>query len=177
VIYYIDDTEVSVIQSEPYSYTWDNSTEAEGSHTLKVVAYDDNNGKANDKCTVNLICTVTDIDGNAYKIIEIGNQVWMAENLRTTKYSNGSDVPLITDDAEWALGDPGYCWYNNDSATHAETYGALYNFYAMETTNICPEGWHVPSDTEYMILEMSLGMSEGDANSTNWRCTDEGGKL
>jgi len=86
-------------------------------------------------------------------------------------------VMYYIDDAEWAEGDPGYCWYNNDSATHAATYGALYNFYAMETTNICPEGWHVPTDAEYMILEMALGMSEVEANNSNWRGTDEGGKI
>ncbi len=78
--------------------------------------------------------TVTDIDGNAYNTVTIGNQVWMAENLKTTTYNDGTPIPLVIDGATWgALTTPAYCWYNNDEATNKELYGALYNWYTVNT--------------------------------------------
>ena len=122
--------------------------------------------------------TVTDVDGNIYSTIGIGSQLWMAENLKTTKYSNGTDIPLITDNTTWAeLTTPGYCWYDNDQATYGETYGALYNWFTVEAGNLCPTGWHVPTDEEWKTLEMYLGMSQEEAELQGWRGTDEGGKL
>jgi uncharacterized protein (TIGR02145 family) len=114
---------------------------------------------------------MTDIDGNVYPTVQIGNQIWMKENLRTTKYSDGSDIPLVTDNAQWAgnwnnsVTLPMMCWYNNDQATYtANKFGALYNWYAVSPTtngnkNACPTGWHVPSDAEWAILENNLGGS------------------
>jgi uncharacterized protein (TIGR02145 family) len=101
--------------------------------------------------------TVKDVDGNKYKTVTIGTQVWMAENLKTTRYNDGTPIPLVTDYEEWAaLTTPAYCWYNNDSS-HKEVYGALYNWYAVNTAKICPEGWHVPSDEEWIELRNYLG--------------------
>jgi uncharacterized protein (TIGR02145 family) len=101
---------------------------------------------------------ITDIDSNTYKVVKIGTQVWMAENLKTTRYNDGSAIPLVTDNTEWSnLTTPGYSWYNNDSATYARTYGALYNWYTVETGNLCPTGWHVPSDAEWTTLTDYLG--------------------
>ena len=105
----------------------------------------------------------SDIDGNSYNTVIIGTQVWMKENLKTTKYNDGTAIPLVTDGTAWvALTSPGYCWYNNDAATYKATYGALYNWYTLNSTsnsgkNVCPTGWHVPSDAEWTTLITFLG--------------------
>ncbi|MDD3731704.1 MAG: fibrobacter succinogenes major paralogous domain-containing protein, partial [candidate division Zixibacteria bacterium] len=122
--------------------------------------------------------TVTDIDGNVYQTITIGTQVWMAENLKVTHYREGDAIPHVTDGTTWAgLTTGAYCEYNND-VNNVAVYGRLYNWYAViDSRNIAPEGWHVPSDEEWKQLEMYLGMSQADADITDWRGTDEGGKL
>lgn len=118
-----------------------------------------------------------DIDGNIYPTIRIGSQVWMAENLRTTKYNDGTVIPLITDNTTWEnLATPGYCWYNNE-VTYANTYGALYNWYTIDTGNLCPLGWHVPTDDEWKELEIVLGMSADDTDNNGYRGVNEGSKL
>ncbi len=124
--------------------------------------------------------TVTDIDGNVYQTITIGDQVWMMENLKVTHYRNGDPIPNVTDGGTWeGLTTGAYCNYNNNEGNVA-TYGRLYNWYAVDDSrNIAPEGWHVPTDEEWKQLEMYLGMSqaEADADALDWRGTDEGGKL
>ena len=101
---------------------------------------------------------VKDIDGNVYKTVRIGSQTWMAENLKATKYNNGTPIPLATTDTEWSnLSTPGYCWYLNDEATYKNIYGALYNWYTVNTGKLCPTDWHVPSDSEWTILTTYLG--------------------
>ncbi len=106
----------------------------------------------------NSFSQVTDIDGNVYQTVTIGTQVWMKENLKTTKYSDGTAIPLITDNSSWAaLTTPAYCWYNFDAATYKNTYGALYNWHAVNTGRLCPAGWHVPTDTEWTTLKDYLG--------------------
>jgi uncharacterized protein (TIGR02145 family) len=100
----------------------------------------------------------TDGDNNNYSTVEIGTQVWMAENLKTTKFNDGTDIPLVTDNAAWnALSTPGFCWYNNDEASNKDTYGALYNFFTVNIGKLCPDGWHVPSDEEGTVLKTYLG--------------------
>ena len=102
--------------------------------------------------------TVVDIDGNVYHTVTIGTQVWMVENLKTTKYNDGTAIPLVTDSAAWdELTTPGYCWYNNDSATYKNPYGALYNWYAVSTGKLAPTGWHVPTDSEWAVLTTYVG--------------------
>jgi len=102
--------------------------------------------------------TVTDVDGNEYKTITIGTQIWMAKNLETTKYNDGTEIPLVENKSAWAaLSAPGYCWYKNDQATYKSSYGALYNGYAASTGKLCPEGWHVPADADWNILTAFLG--------------------
>jgi len=99
-----------------------------------------------------------DEDGNNYAAITIGAQTLMAENLKTTKYSDGTDIPLVTDPTVWAnLSTPAYCWYDNDQATYGNTYGALYNWYTVESGNLCPTGWHALTDTEWTALTDYLG--------------------
>jgi uncharacterized protein (TIGR02145 family) len=102
--------------------------------------------------------TVTDIDGNLYHTVTIGDQVWMVENLRTTKYRNGEAVPLVTDDTQWnGLTTGAYCTYNND-ANIGNTYGLLYNWFAvMDARKIAPTGWRVSMDADWLKLVAFLG--------------------
>jgi len=120
---------------------------------------------------------IKDIDGNVYTEIKIGKQVWMVENLRTTKFNDGSSIANITSEEQWNdASRPGYCWCDND-IDNKNTYGALYNWYAVESGILCPKGWHVPSDDEWKQLEMYLGMNQEAADDFGSRGTDEGGKL
>lgn len=101
---------------------------------------------------------VKDIEGNVYNTVKIGNQTWMVKNLKTTKYNDGTAIPLITDGAAWAaLSTPGYCWYDNEASSFKPSYGALYNGYAVSTGKLCPKDWHVPSDAEWTTLTTYLG--------------------
>jgi uncharacterized protein (TIGR02145 family) len=124
---------------------------------------------------------VTDIDNNDYTTVTIGTQVWMAENLKTTHYSDGTSIPLVENADDWAnldYEDIAMCYYDY-SSTNADTYGALYSW-AAATNNeqVCPTGWHLPSDSEWKQLEMYLGMSQADADNTGYsRGTNEGSKL
>ena len=97
--------------------------------------------------------SITDADGNKYTSVNIGTQEWMVENLRTTKYSEGTPIPNVTDNDEWSnLTTGAWSHYNNDSQ-YEKTYGKLYNWNAVsDARNICPIGWHVPTDLEWTIL-------------------------
>ena len=124
---------------------------------------------------------LTDADGNIYSTVIIGTQIWITENLKTTKYNDGTDIPLVTDNTEWAsLTTPGYRWYNNDMGTYGDTYGALYNWYAVNTGKLCPEGWHVPTDEEWTILTDYLGGADiaggklKEAGTTHWESPNTG---
>jgi uncharacterized protein (TIGR02145 family) len=110
---------------------------------------------------------VTDIDGNNYATVNIGSQEWMSQNLRTSKFANGESIPNITDLTQWSnLNSSGWANYNNDIQFEL-IYGKLYNWYSVNNSaNLCPNGWHVPSDSELLILFNFLG---GASNS--------GGKL
>lgn len=97
--------------------------------------------------------TVTDIDGNVYNIVTIGTQTWLVENLKVTKYNDTTDIPLVTGSTAWEnLTTSAYCWYENNEAAHKNPYGALYNWYTVNTSNLCPTGWHVPTNLEWIIL-------------------------
>ena len=123
-----------------------------------------------------IVCedTVTDADGNVYQAVKIGNQVWTVENLRTSKYRDGSDIPLVTDDAAWSsLITPGYCYYNNTTdADYIRKFGALYNWYTVDTKKLAPAGWHVPSNDEWNTLINYLV-----ANGYNWDGTTAENKV
>ena len=101
---------------------------------------------------------ITDIDGNIYQTVAIGNQWWMAENLKVTHYRNGDAIPNVIDNAMWyGLTTGAYCEYDND-VNNVATYGRLYNWYAVnDSRNIAPEGWHVPSNAEWQALIDYLG--------------------
>jgi uncharacterized protein (TIGR02145 family) len=98
-----------------------------------------------------------DADGNVYKTVKIGTQVWMAENLKVTQLNDGSPMTNKTVDGDWQnLTAPGYCYYNND-ITNKTGYGALYNFYAVKSDKLAPTGWHIPSEAEWQVLINFLG--------------------
>jgi uncharacterized protein (TIGR02145 family) len=101
--------------------------------------------------------TVKDIVGNVYKTVKIGTQVWMAENLKSTKFTDDKTIPLVSNKTWEELKTPAYCWYNNDEAANKNTYGALYNWYAVNTNKVCPTGWHLPTESEWTTLIEYLG--------------------
>ena len=132
----------------------------------------------------------TDIDGNSYETIVLGEQIWMAENLKVTHYNDGTPIPTGFTNSEWSNLDNEngaytvYPW-DDDSASQntcngdcSEVYSNLYNWYATaDDRGICPEGWHTPTDEDWMELEMYLGMSYEDAHDSGWRGTDQGSQL
>jgi uncharacterized protein (TIGR02145 family) len=121
---------------------------------------DDDNNSTKDDIIFNPDLTygsLADIDGNIYKTITIGSQTWMAENLKTTRFKDGTSIPFVQNTDDWNnLLTPGYCWYNNDSA-YKKNYGALYNWYAVNEGKIAPSGWHVAKDSEWLTLLNYLG--------------------
>jgi len=121
-----------------------------------------------------------DIDGNLYKVIEIGEQVWMAENLKVTHYRNGDPISRVTEDNVWGNMTSGaFGAYQNDTV-NIETYGLLYNWNAVnDTRDLAPEGWHVATDNDWKDLELFLGMrgSDVDLSGGVFRGSSEGSKL
>ena len=111
--------------------------------------------------------TLTDADNNEYYTAVIGSQTWMAQNLRTTKYKDGTAIARVTETEAWsALTTPAFCWSDNDSV-HYSAEGAIYNWYAVSTSKLCPAGWHVPSASEWSVLFSSVtgreaGLIEGE---------------
>ena len=127
-------------------------------------------------------CSSIEFDGYTYSAVEIGDQCWFAENLRTTVYADGAAIPEETDDTAWTgLSTGARCDYDND-ASNVATYGRLYNWYAAtDAAELCPTGWHVPTDDEWTALETYLGANghsgaEGTAlKSLDWDGTDDFG--
>ena len=102
--------------------------------------------------------TFNDIDGNQYPKLQIGNQTWMGENLRTSRYNDGELIPELSADHDWQNSNSGaYSWYNNDSVKYDTTYGKLYNWHTVNTSKLCPQGWHVPYAAEWQELYNFLG--------------------
>ena len=120
--------------------------------------------------------TITDYDGNVYDTVIIGTQVWMKQNLKVTHYNNGVAIPNVKENTGWSnLTTGARCYYNNDSATNNIVYGALYNWYAVSNINkICPRGWHIPTEAEWIVVENFLGgdsVAGGkmkEAGTTHW---------
>lgn len=123
-----------------------------------------------------------DGDGNHYPVVTIGTQVWMAEYLKTSSFSDGSPITLITDNSTWVdYTLPAYCWFNNDESTYKQSMGGIYNWYAASSNNVCPAGWHVPSDEEWKTLEGNVdsqfGVGHSEWNGGSWRGFDAGCNL
>ena len=200
--FYLKYVEVSALNKKPYEYLWTVPDTVIGAFEIRAVAIDNDGGATSSTITVTVDApggfnpdltygTVSDFDGNTYRTIQIGNQNWMAENLKVIHYADGSPVPLVSDQTQWTnLGesDRAYCWYDNMSE-YADTTGGLYSWPgAMNGASgfgdstevvqgVCPDGWHLPSDGEWKELEMFLGMSQEVADKYEWRGTYEGGKL
>jgi len=135
--------------------------------------------------------SIQDYDGNWYKTVLLGEQCWLGENLRVTHFADGIPVPHVIDKTGWSnlkIDDMAYSYYDNDSVKYAGSYGALYTWASATRdsstkTNpsivqgICPSGWHLPSDDEWKVLEMQLGMSRKEADNTGYRGKNEGSKL
>ncbi|MCF8226825.1 MAG: fibrobacter succinogenes major paralogous domain-containing protein [Bacteroidales bacterium] len=136
--------------------------------------------------------SVTDIDGNTYATIRLGDQVWMSENLRVTHYPDSKPIIRVLKRRDWkklSVAGRAYCYHNNDEVAFSETYGALYSWAAAvnydplnkydgrRVQGICPDGWHIPGDAEWKQLEIYLGMSKAAADNVKERGTIEGSKL
>jgi len=106
--------------------------------------------------TTSVYTTVSDYDGNKYKVKKIGKQVWMTENLRTSYYSDGNVIPLVSDNSQWkSLQSDAYCYRNNDKDSSVY-YGFIYNGYAAIHKNLCPQGWIVPASADWEVLSNYL---------------------
>lgn len=144
------DGNTSTLHNPTHTYS------TEGIYTVTLTA---NNSLGSDAETkvdyIAVYPVLTDIDGNTYNIVTIGTQDWMAENLKVTKYPDGTAIPLVTDKIAWGeLGDnntdAAYCYYDN-TAANLDVYGALYTYAAAKS--VCPTGWHLPTDAEWSTLE------------------------
>lgn len=135
--------------------------------------------------------TVADIDGNIYHTIKIGTQTWMVENLKTTRFNDGTDIPWVIYDSVWAtITTPGFSFYEN-YPNFKNFYGVLYNWYAVNTNKLAPIGWHVPTDSDWISLEHYLiqngynydGTTIGDkiakslASKTGWLSSTNKGAI
>ena len=128
---------------------------------------------------------ITDIDGNTYKTVKIGNKVWMAENLKVSKYNDGTIIPSVTDNSQWKnLTTGAWSYYNNDANNNAN-FGKIYNWFAVSPTtngnkNVCPTGWHVPTSTEWSSLDDYLGGTSvaggkmKEVGTTSWNSPNKG---
>lgn len=143
-----------------------------------VGTLEQNGADSTDLANAGLTGTVADIDGNFYKTVKIGEQIWMAENLSVTRFNNNTDIPIIEDSIAWeALSTAAYCWPENDKEKYGDSYGALYNGYTIEEGNLCPSNWHVPSDEDWFKLEIFLGIPQAELQILSFRGTNEGGEL
>jgi len=199
---YIEGDRKATSESSTLIYNWDTEDYEVGEYVLNALAADDDGTSQVVNMTVLLDAagglnpdlsygSMNDIEGNSYATIELGDQVWMAENLKASQYSDGTPITEISDEAEWKamnIDAQAYCWYNNLSE-YSDSTGALYTWAAVMNgglssaavpsgiQGVCPDGWHLPSDGEWKLLEMHLGMSQADADNYDWRGSDEGGQL
>jgi len=170
------DTFFSTTKTTTYQYN------TIGTYTVKLEVKD--SGGLVDTTTLSVIVTlpstgtVTDIDGNMYNTIQIGDKWWMAENLNVTHYRNGDIIPHVPNNETWSNSTTGaYCNYNNDT-NNAMTYGRLYNWYALnDSRNIAPTGWHVSTDAEWQTLvdyfggDYYAGNKLKESGTTHWGVT------
>ena len=115
---------------------------------------------------------VTDIDGNAYEIVQIGEQLWMAENLKVTHYNNGYAIPYPSND-DWGSQMEGQYGVYDDAPSNSNVYGNLYNWYAVnDSRGLCMEGWHVATDDDWKEMELYLGLCDGYIDSYDYNTDD-----
>ena len=171
--------QIAEVNTDVTSYT-DGGLTPGSSYTYRVRAFNAGNNSDYSAPVTTSFCMscVVDIDGNIYQTIQIGDQEWMAENLKVTHYRNGESIPTGYSNTGWAsLSTGAYSKYNDDDV-NAETYGLLYNWFAVnDPRGLAPIGWHVAADSDWKQLENFLGMSQNDVDGTMWRGSNEGGQL
>ena len=193
VQFYINGVRDCVLTSPPYTYKWFTIEQNTGIQLITAIAVDNMGDDAIDRATISLKDqgTVTDYDGNIYNWTRIGDQRWMVENLKSTHYSDGTEIPFVESTYGWENlldTDMGYCYLESSSA-NKDVYGALYNWAAVMNgqgssdnvpsgvQGVCPTGWHLPSDAEWKELEVFLGLDTLNVDNIGWRGFNEGGKL
>jgi uncharacterized protein (TIGR02145 family) len=124
---------------------------------------------------------VFDIDGNVYKTVKIGTQVWMAENLKTTRFNDGTNITQVTDSVAWRnLITPAYCLYNKNDTVYKRIYGILYNGFTIDSGKLCPTGWHVPDNEDWQLLKafitdsLSVGGKLKESGTAHWKTPNKG---
>jgi uncharacterized protein (TIGR02145 family) len=170
----------SQLLSVPYALYAGGVNLTKGNQAMDLYIGDDGGVYALKKITVEkpyaLQPTVTDIDGNSYSTVKIGTQVWMAENLRTTKLNDGTVIPNVIDGTNWNnLTTTGRCAFNNTTNSDSiNTFGLIYNAYTIQTNKLCPTGWHIPTSAEFQILITYLGPLAGFRmkSNLNWPNTN-----
>jgi uncharacterized protein (TIGR02145 family) len=193
VQFYLNGVKDTTLYTTPYTYEWFTIEDNTGSYEITAIAVDNNGADDVDKITISLneIGTVTDYDGNIYKWSRIGDQKWMIENLKSTHYADGTEIPLVESAFGWdnlSDSDKGYCYFENTSSNN-DVYGSLYNWAAVmngenssdsipsEVQGVCPTGWHLPSDSEWQELELYLEMELEEVDNIGWRGFNQGGML
>lgn len=148
--------------------------------TYYVRAYATNSAGTSYGVQVTFNTMIDDIEGNLYKTVTIGSQMWMAENLRATRFNNNTPILNITDNGAWARDSvdaiPAYCWYENN-ISHKAVDGALYNWWVVLGDNLCPTGWKVPSENDFRTLELYLGVPVSEIAVYFWRGTNQGSMM
>jgi uncharacterized protein (TIGR02145 family) len=154
VDFYINDIYTSSADKRPFKYIWENPNI--GEHRISATAFDSNGNSNSDQ--IEVIITdygnVKDVEENSYRTVKIGDQIWMAENLKTSRYNDGKKITYGHDANQWSQFNPPsrlQCWYDNNEQ-YENPYGRLYNWYAVETEKLCPQGWSVPSYQDWEIL-------------------------
>jgi uncharacterized protein (TIGR02145 family) len=171
----IDDTKIILSSGVGEFSGKTEGLEPEKIYHVRAYAINSEGVSYGNEVSFNTVSRLTDIDGNVYKTVIIGEQIWMAENLKTTKYNDGTAIPLITDGPTWSTYNKGaYCFYANDTNNQI-IYGNLYNWYAViDNRNLCPSGWHVPTMNDVNNLRIYLGgesIAGGklkEVGTTNW---------
>jgi len=119
--------------------------------------------------------TLNDIEGNTYETVKIGNQWWMAENLRTSLLNDSTSIQFASENSAWINStSPAFCWYENNFSVFGSRYGALYNWHVVNTGKLCPDGWRVPGNNDWLTLTDHLGGVEiaagklKETGTTHW---------
>ena len=178
VYFYVNDSIIDSLTQAPFTTEWLTNSEQFGEHMITAKAVDERSYRDTYTISTTLYVGhgdgVTDIDGNSYPTVIIGEQEWMAENLKTTTYKDGTPIPVLTS-SEWEDANYGaLCWYNDDSIT---SLGALYKSYAVKTDKLCPDGWHVSTNEDWINMEVYLGMDSAQAQNYGWRGTNQGSQI
>lgn len=199
VSFYINDVLIGSSKIYPFNFKWNTLEVESGLYTIKIVVSD--NGGLTNSAQVEIYISsitspgetgnVTDIDGNIYTTVKIGEQWWMSENLKTSHYADGKEIPFVQDNELWDeldLTDKAYCTYF-DGNGYTGVNSVLYNWSAAMNgepfiendpkgvQGVCPDGWHLPNDAEWKEMEMTLGMTQSEVDQSDFRGINEGSKL